>query len=196
MSINPSSPYYLIYLFIAGLFFTPGNIAALLCLWEARGLKSSVFDLFPCLSAFSALTSVEAQFMTPKTASIPLCLAAAYQLWLLWTCFIYQSQGEQEDDGCKERGRAQKVVHLFNQDMQHLCAATQALLPPTAAGLKQRETSADWVTLDLYGRVMNSAFDRCWRGLDITQCVECQIPTCKQESLLLLSLLHSCQNLL
>lgn len=80
MSINPSSPYYLIYLFIAGLFFTPGNIAALLCLWEARGLKSSVFDLFPCLSAFSALTSVEAQFTTPKDSvhpSLPGCSLSA-----------------------------------------------------------------------------------------------------------------------
>lgn len=30
MSINPSSPYYLLYLFIVDLSFTPGNIPAIL----------------------------------------------------------------------------------------------------------------------------------------------------------------------
>lgn len=73
MSINPSSPYYLLYLFIVDLSFTPGNIPALLfgAFGKQEDSKAQYLISPSVLTAFSAVTSVEGQLMTPKTSSIP-----------------------------------------------------------------------------------------------------------------------------
>lgn len=135
MSINPSPPYYLIYLFIAGLSFTAGNIAALLCIWEARGLKSSEFDLFSCLAAFSAVTSVEAQFMTPKDSfhpSLPGCSSSALSALSLFYLSESGGAGGQWDvkGGAEHRRLCTYLTKTYNTSVQPHGLS----LPLTAAG--------------------------------------------------------------
>lgn len=99
MSINLSSPSYLLHLFIVDMAFTSGNISALLCICETRGLKSSVFDIFLCLTVYSAVTPVENPVHDSKDSFHPSLpgwnLAALYGLSLFYFLKIWR---EQEDD--------------------------------------------------------------------------------------------------
>lgn len=85
MSINPFSPYYLLYLFIVDLSFTPGNTSALLfCAFGKQEVSRAQYLISSSVCLPSVLSHQrEAQFMTPKTASVPPCPAAAYQLCLV-----------------------------------------------------------------------------------------------------------------
>lgn len=99
MPINLYSPYYLLYLFIINMAFTPGNISVLLCICETRGLKSSAFDFFSCLTVFSAVTPVESPVHDSKDSfhhSLSGCnLAALHGLSLFYFLRVWR---EQEDD--------------------------------------------------------------------------------------------------
>lgn len=127
--------------------FTPGNAPALLfCAFGKQEDSKAHYLISSSAWLPSGLSHQwEAQFMTPKTASIPLC-------WLQlisFVCselvlFIKSQEGARRWwDG---RGKAvnREVVDLFNEDIQCLCAARQALLASNRSRqLKLRETSAD-----------------------------------------------------
>lgn len=82
-SINLSSPYYLLYLFIVDLAFTPDSISALLfCTFVKQGTSNAQYLISLCLSSVLS-HPLKAQFMTPKQASILPCLAPTYQLCLV-----------------------------------------------------------------------------------------------------------------
>lgn len=138
--------YYLLYLFIVDLSFTPGNIPALLfCAFGKQEDSKAQYLISSSAWVPSVLSHQwEAQFMTPKTASMPLCLAAAYQLCLVWACFIYWESGGSRKTMGRRWDVNRKVGDQFNKDIQCLCAARQALLASNRSRqLKLRETSAD-----------------------------------------------------
>lgn len=102
----PSSPYYLLYSFIVDLAFTSGYISAILfCVFMKPEASKARYLLSPYVWLSSALSHQwKAQFTTSKTASIPPCLAATYQLRLIWAYFIYwESGGSKKMIRCKRR---------------------------------------------------------------------------------------------